>query len=71
MKFRVVSPWVRIVGILIILTLPILACGFGESRLAIETGDNVDEPRNRRAQYVLAAAEPVPGRWTVVSSAKP
>ena len=53
------------------ITLPILACGFGESRLAIETGDNVDEPRNRRAQYILAAAEPVPGRWTVVSSAKP
>lgn len=52
-------------------TLPILACGFGETRLAVETGDNVDEPRNRRAQYILAAAEPVAGQWTVVSPGKP
>lgn len=49
------------------ITLPILACGFGETMLAVETGDNVDESRNRRAQYILAAAEPVSGRWTVVS----
>ncbi len=53
------------------ITLPILACGFGESMPAVETGDNVDEPRNRRAQYILAAAEPVSGQWTVVSRGKP
>jgi len=53
------------------ITLPILACGFGETRLAIETGDNVDEARNRRAQYILAAAEPVAGSWTVVSRGRP
>ena len=49
------------------ITLPIMACGFGETRLAVQTGDNVDEARNRRAQYILAAQEPVPGEWAMVS----
>jgi outer membrane protein OmpA-like peptidoglycan-associated protein len=53
------------------ITLPILACGFGETMPLVDTGDNVDEPRNRRAQYILAAAEPVAGPWTVVSPGKP
>jgi outer membrane protein OmpA-like peptidoglycan-associated protein len=50
------------------ITLPILACGFGETRLAVNTGDNVDEPRNRRAQYILAASTPVPCNWTTAST---
>jgi outer membrane protein OmpA-like peptidoglycan-associated protein len=49
------------------ITLPILACGFGETRLAVTTADNVDEPRNRRAQYILAASTPVHGNWITVS----
>jgi outer membrane protein OmpA-like peptidoglycan-associated protein len=49
------------------ISLPILAQGFGESRLAVPTGDNVDEPRNRRAQYILAAQTPVQADWVTVS----
>lgn len=30
----------------------LVAIGLGEGKLAIETGDNVDEPRNRRVQIV-------------------
>ncbi|MDO9280528.1 MAG: OmpA family protein [Pseudomonadota bacterium] len=32
--------------------------GYGEGSLAVETGDEVDEPRNRRASYTLAARPP-------------
>jgi hypothetical protein len=32
--------------------------GFGEGALAVSTADEVDELRNRRAKYVLAAEEP-------------
>ncbi len=37
---------------------PIYFQGFGESALAVQTADQVDEPRNRRALYILAAEEP-------------
>jgi outer membrane protein OmpA-like peptidoglycan-associated protein len=30
----------------------LIAVGLGETRLAVDTGDNVDEPRNRRVQIV-------------------
>lgn len=30
----------------------LVAVGLGETRLAVDTGDNVDEPRNRRVQIV-------------------
>jgi outer membrane protein OmpA-like peptidoglycan-associated protein len=49
------------------ITLPILACGFGETMLAVKTADEVDEQRNRRAQYILAAEAPLPCNWSVVS----
>jgi hypothetical protein len=49
------------------ITLPILACGVGEALLAVKTGDSVDEARNRRAQYILAAQAPIPCTWAVVS----
>ncbi len=32
--------------------------GFGESALAVATADQTNEPRNRRARYLLAAEEP-------------
>ncbi len=32
--------------------------GYGEGDLAVATGDNVDEPKNRRATYLLAARPP-------------
>jgi len=37
--------------------------GFGERRLLIRTGDNVDEIRNRRVQYEVGAHEPYPASW--------
>ncbi len=49
------------------ITLPILACGMGETSLAVETEDNVDEQRNRRAQYILAAQPPAACQWVAVS----
>jgi MYXO-CTERM domain-containing protein len=35
--------------------------GMGERGLAVKTDDNVDEARNRRAQYVLGVQKPAPG----------
>jgi len=32
--------------------------GFGESALAVKTADNVDEPRNRRVDYILSVEDP-------------
>ncbi len=37
--------------------------GFGESQPAVKTGDQVDEPRNRRADYILAGAAPAGADW--------
>lgn len=37
--------------------------GFGERELLVKTGDNVDERRNRRVEYVVAAHKPGPGNW--------
>lgn len=53
-------------------TIPIYYRGFGEEALAVPTKDQTDEPRNRRAMYVIAAQAPVIsktitwGRWTPV-----
>ncbi|MCX4243308.1 OmpA family protein [Paraliomyxa miuraensis] len=43
--------------------------GMGERGLRVETGDNVDEVRNRRALYLIAFQKPgsggqIPGSWT-------
>jgi outer membrane protein OmpA-like peptidoglycan-associated protein len=40
------------------ISVPILYAGSGERVLRVQTEDNVDEPRNRRADYVLAADPP-------------
>jgi outer membrane protein OmpA-like peptidoglycan-associated protein len=43
--------------------------GFGEEVLAVPTGDNVDELRNRRADYIVSnfpPAMPGPGGWARV-----
>lgn len=49
--------------------------GMGERGLAVETDDNVDEARNRRALYLIAFQKPgaggsIPGRWTKLSGAR-
>ena len=41
------------------LRLPIFFEGFGEHAPKVKTGDEVDEPRNRRADYILSVEEPV------------
>lgn len=38
--------------------IPISYQGFGEDALAVQTGDNVDEEKNRRAVYLLSNSEP-------------
>ncbi len=52
--------------------------GMGERGLAVETGDSVDEVRNRRALYLLmpdpqkpAAGGKVPGSWKKLTDASP
>jgi outer membrane protein OmpA-like peptidoglycan-associated protein len=44
--------------------------GFGESVLAVQTADAVDEQRNRRALYVLTAGSPPSGADTPRSAWK-
>ncbi len=49
--------------------------GMGENGLAVQTEDNVDEARNRRAAYVLAPQKPpaggkFPSNWTKLSGAR-
>jgi outer membrane protein OmpA-like peptidoglycan-associated protein len=41
------------------LTIPVAFEGFGESALLVETKDEVDEPRNRRVDYILSVEPPV------------
>ncbi len=53
-RARSIAAWFRKRG----LTLPIYFEGFGESAPAVKTGDEVDEPRNRRADYILAIDPP-------------
>jgi outer membrane protein OmpA-like peptidoglycan-associated protein len=40
------------------LRIPVAYEGFGEYALAVKTADNVDEIRNRRADYILSIDEP-------------
>jgi len=54
-RARAIAGWFRDRG----LRVPIAYEGFGESALLVKTGDEVDEPRNRRADYILAFEEPV------------
>ncbi len=44
------------------LSLPVLYEGFGEQALLVETDDEVDEPKNRRAEYILTIDTPRPKR---------
>lgn len=44
-------------------TIPILYTGFGEERPLVPTPDETDEPRNRRAEYIISVEDPVPARW--------
>ncbi len=53
-RARSICAWFRRNG----LKIPLYYQGFGESVLAVPTKDNVAEPRNRRALYVLSSQTP-------------
>jgi outer membrane protein OmpA-like peptidoglycan-associated protein len=53
-RAQAIARWFRQRG----LRIPIGWEGFGEFALLVKTGDNVDEPRNRRVDYILSVDEP-------------
>ena len=53
-RARSIASWFRKRGV----KLPISFEGFGETSLEVKTADNVDEPRNRRVDYVLSDGPP-------------
>ena len=61
-----IAAWFRQRG----LKIPIAYAGFGETALLVKTADEVDEPRNRRCDYILSVDEPAfkttgrRGGWT-------
>lgn len=65
-RARAIAAYFKKAGI----RVPILYRGYGEEVLAVGTPDNKDEPRNRRAMYVLANQPPMIskkvtwGTWT-------
>src|SRR6185295_20365096 len=53
-RAQAIANWFRRRG----LKIPIAFEGFGESVLLVKTADEVDEPRNRRVDYILSVEEP-------------
>ncbi len=53
-RARAIAKWFAENG----LTIPIAYEGFGESALKVKTADEVDEPKNRRVDYVLSVELP-------------
>lgn len=53
-RAQAIATWFRRRGA----RLPVFFEGFGESALLVKTADNVDEPRNRRVDYILAVEQP-------------
>jgi outer membrane protein OmpA-like peptidoglycan-associated protein len=53
-RARSIAGWFRRRGI----RIPIAYEGFGESSPAVKTADQVDEPRNRRVDYILSDDDP-------------
>lgn len=58
-RARSISTWFRKNGV----DIPTFYKGYGEERLAVSTPDDTDEPRNRRAEYVLSSLSPPGGGW--------
>lgn len=46
------------------LSLPIYYVGMGEDAPAVETPDETDEPKNRRAEYIVSVNAPAGVKWT-------
>jgi outer membrane protein OmpA-like peptidoglycan-associated protein len=53
-RARAIAAWFRKRGV----KIPISYEGFGETSLAVKTADNVDEVKNRRADYILSDGPP-------------
>lgn len=53
-RARAIAKWFKKNGV----DMPVYAQGFGEAALAVKTDDEVAEPRNRRALYVLGNGPP-------------
>ena len=54
-RARSIAAWFRKRGV----KIPISYEGFGETSLAVKTADNIDEIKNRRADYILSDGPPV------------
>jgi outer membrane protein OmpA-like peptidoglycan-associated protein len=55
LRAQSIARWFRQRGLKIAIAFE----GFGESALLVKTADEVNEPRNRRADYILSVDEPV------------
>jgi outer membrane protein OmpA-like peptidoglycan-associated protein len=53
-RARAIAAWLRKRGV----RMPIAYEGFGETAPAVKTADNVDEPKNRRVDYILSDDPP-------------
>jgi len=53
-RAQAIGHWFKVHG----LRVPVAYEGFGESAPAVSTADGVDEPRNRRVDYILSVDEP-------------
>jgi outer membrane protein OmpA-like peptidoglycan-associated protein len=53
-RARAIAAWFRKRGV----RMPIAFEGFGETAPAVKTADNVDEPKNRRVDYILSDDPP-------------
>jgi outer membrane protein OmpA-like peptidoglycan-associated protein len=59
-RARAIAGWFRAKG----LSMPIHFSGAGEDALAVSTPDETDEPRNRRAEYIITVSPPAGVKWT-------
>jgi len=66
-RARSIASWLRAHGY----DKPIYTWGFGESLLAVPTGDNVDNAANRRALYLVGANPPPAGTGVPAVAWKP
>jgi outer membrane protein OmpA-like peptidoglycan-associated protein len=62
-RARAIANWYRDRG----LPLTIAYAGFGEDALKVKTPDETDEPRNRRADYIVGVEEPLVARGVKAS----
>lgn len=59
-RAKAIAGWFRAKG----LTMPIYYAGMGEDAPAVATPDETDEPRNRRAEYIVTVNAPAGVKWT-------